>query len=71
MSSVFGLKVSPSSATVLPRASPPSAWITLRPIARLRASFTFTTASTMRSGAAASSAVFSSASVSFGKQEPP
>ena len=39
--------------------------------ARLRASFTFTTASTMRSGACASSAVFRSASVSLGKQEPP
>ena len=51
MSSVLGLKVRPSRATVLPRASPPSAWMTLRPIARLRASFTLTTDSTIRSGA--------------------
>ncbi len=51
MSSVLGLKARPSKATVLPRGSSPSALITLRPIARLRASLTLTTASTIRSGA--------------------
>ena len=51
MSSVFGLKVRPKTATVLPRASPPIAWTTLRPIARLRLSLTATTASTIRCGA--------------------
>jgi hypothetical protein len=39
------------TAAVLPRNSPPSAAATLRAIARLRASLTATTASTMRSGA--------------------
>src|SRR4028119_2395522 len=36
MSSVLGLKVSPSTATVLPRTEPPQAATTLRPMARLR-----------------------------------
>ena len=52
MSSVFGLKVSPSTAMVLPRSEPPSAAETLRAIARLRVSLTAATVSTMRSGAA-------------------
>ena len=45
-------QVSPSSATRQPRAAPgpPSASITLRPIARLRLSLTLTTASTIRVG---------------------
>src|SRR6185437_6006852 len=48
ISSVFGLKASPSTATVLPRNSPPSAAETLRAMARFRASLTATTASTTR-----------------------
>ena len=51
MSSVFGLKVSPNSAMVLPRTEPPHAVMTLRAIARLRCSLTAVTVSTMRSGA--------------------
>ena len=51
-SSVLGLKVRPSTAIVLPRRLPPRAAATLRAIARLRASFTAATVSTMRSGAA-------------------
>ncbi len=38
MSSVLGLKVKPSTPTFLPRISPPTAAITLRPMARLRLS---------------------------------
>ncbi len=51
MSSVFGLKVRPSTATVLPRTEPPQAAITLRPMARLRWLLTAATVSTMRIGA--------------------
>src|ERR1700755_493763 len=51
MSSVFGLKVRPSSDTVLPRTSPLSAAETLRDIARLRASLTGTDHSLRRRGA--------------------
>ena len=40
MSSVSGLKVRPSTATVLPRRLPPAALATLRAIARLRLSLT-------------------------------
>ena len=47
MSSVFGLKVRPRSATVLPCASPPIALMILRAIERLRCSLTCTTASTI------------------------
>ena len=36
MSSVFGLKVRPSSAMVLPRTEPPQAVVILRAMARLR-----------------------------------
>src|SRR3546814_5402387 len=61
MSSVLGLNVRPSTATVLPRALPPIALMTLRPIARLRLSFTATVASTIRTGESWSCAVFSSA----------
>jgi hypothetical protein len=67
MSSVLGLKVSPSTAMVLPRRLPPSAAATLRAIPRFLASFTAATISTMRSGASASCAVLMSATVSLGK----
>ena len=49
MSSVFGLKVRPSTAMVLPRMSAQRA-MTLRAMARLRFSLTATTVSTMRIG---------------------
>ena len=71
MSSVSGLNVSPSSATVLPRTEPPQARITLRAMARFLWSLTATTVSTSRSGVPASWAVLTSASVSLGKHEPP
>ncbi|VUD75111.1 hypothetical protein MET9862_05753 [Methylobacterium symbioticum] len=71
MSSVLGLKVRPRSATVLPRTPPPQAAITLRAIARLRLSLTAATVSTIRIGAPWSWAVFTKASVSLGKHEPP
>ena len=48
MSSVSGLKVRPSTAMVLPRSEPPSAWLTFRAIARLRFSLTASADSTMR-----------------------
>ena len=51
MSSVFGLKVSPRIAMVLPRTLPSQAWMILRAMARLRWSFTAATVSTMRIGA--------------------
>src|SRR3954454_15732662 len=63
MSSVFGLKVSPSTAIVLPRTWPPHAAITLRAIARLRWSLTAATVSTSRIGAWWSCAVLLSATV--------
>jgi len=50
MSSVFGLKDRPSTATVLPRIESSSAVTTLRAMARLRWSLTAATVSTMRSG---------------------
>ena len=50
MSSVLGLKVSPSTATVLPRTEPPAAAITFLAIARLRWSFTAATVSTILTG---------------------
>ena len=71
MSSVSGLKVRPSTATVLPRRLPPAALETLRAIARLRLSLTASTASTIRNGTSWSSAILTSARVSFGKHEPP
>ena len=71
MSSVSGLKVRPSTATVLPRRLLPQA-ARMRPaMPDLRASFTDTVASTSRDGAPASWAIRISASVSLGKQEPP
>ncbi len=56
---------------VLPRTSPPMAEMILRAMARLRESFTATVASMSRSGASLSCAVLTSATVSFGKHEPP
>jgi hypothetical protein len=47
MSSLLGLKVKPSTATVLPRGEPPHATTTLAAIARLRASFSSITVSTI------------------------
>ena len=44
MSSVFGLKVKPSTATVLPRSTPANAADTFRAVARLRVSLTISTA---------------------------
>src|ERR1700716_3316984 len=71
MSSVSGLKVRPSTATVLPRKLPPAALETLRAIARLRLSLTPSTASTIRNCTSWSGAIFPSARLSFGKHEPP
>ncbi len=71
MSSVPALKVRPRTATVLPATEPPLARMILRTISPLRASFTATAVSTERSGMPWSCAVFISASMSFGKQEPP
>ncbi len=71
MSSVSGLKASPSTATVFPATEPPQAAITRSAIRVLRASFTAMVVSTSRAGLPASWAVRASASVSFGKQEPP
>ncbi len=71
MSSVFGLKVSPSTAIVLPRTEPPAAATTFFAIARLRVSLTAATVSTMRTGVPKSCAVLISASVSLGKHDPP
>ena len=51
MSSVLGLKVRPSSAICLAAHVTAQCLETLRAMARLRASFTATTVSTMRSGA--------------------
>ena len=50
MSSVFGLKVSPSTATVLPVTEPPQAATILSAIASLRASLSAITVSTIRTG---------------------
>ncbi|MNE60534.1 hypothetical protein D3C80_1556830 [compost metagenome] len=72
MSSVFGLKVRPSRATVLPfRSVPPKAATTRSAMAFLRVSLTSTVVSIRRSGAPASVAVRTRARVSFGKHEPP
>ena len=50
ISSVFGLKVRPKMATVLPRRTPAKTDDTFRAIARLRASLTVSAASRMRIG---------------------
>ena len=71
MSSVPGLKVRPSTAMVLPCTLPPQAAMILAPIDALRASLTWTVASTSREEAPASWAIRISASVSLGKHEPP
>ena len=70
-SSVFGLKVTPKIAMVMPRTEPPQAWTMRRTMLRLRPSLTATTLSTMRNETLASSAILSSAVVSLGKHEPP
>ena len=71
MSSVFGLKVRPSTASVLPATEPPQ-WATILAAIRfLRAVLTATTDSTIRVGAPACSAVRTRASVSLGKHDPP
>ncbi len=71
MSSVSGLKVRPSTATVLPATLPPQAAITRSAIAFLRSSFTRIVVSTSVCGAPKSWPVLANASVSLGKQEPP
>src|SRR5438128_4265425 len=71
MSSVSGLKVTPSTAMDFPRRLPPNAFATLRALARLRWSLTATTFSTIRTGDSWSWPVLISAIASFGKQEPP
>ncbi len=71
MSSVFGLKVRPSTARVLPATEPPQWAMILAAICFLRAALTATTDSTIRIGAPACSAVRTRAKVSLGKQEPP
>ena len=71
ISSVFGLKVRPSTAIVLPATEPPHAAITFSAIRVLRASLTSTTASTIRIGVLLSRAVRTNARVSLGKHEPP
>ena len=71
MSSVFGLKVRPSTAMVLPWTVPPQARMTRAAIRSLRVSFTLTVVSTMVIGAPTSCAVRASARQSLGKHEPP
>jgi hypothetical protein len=71
MSSVLGLKVRPSTATVLPRSAPENMVDTFRAIARFRMSFTAATASMMRKETSWSCAVLISARTSLGRHEPP
>ena len=71
MSSVLGLKVTPSTPTVLPATEPPQAAMMRSAIAFLRLSLMSTTVSMMRSGLPTCWAVRTRASVSLGKQEPP
>ena len=76
MSSVLGLKASPSTPTVFPardpgRPSVPRAALTREAMAFLRASLTATVVSISRRGAPADWAVRTRARVSFGKHEPP
>ena len=71
MSSVFGLKVRPSTAIVLPATEPPAALITTCAIVSLRRSLAAITASTIVTGEATWWAVRDRASVSLGKHEPP
>ena len=71
MSSVSGLKVSPSTAIFLPDSEPPSASRILATILAFCAALTSTTDSTMRQEAPCSCAMRISASVSLGKHEPP
>ena len=71
MSSVFGLKVKPKMAIVLPRTLPPTASIMRRAMARLRASLMAIVVSTRRTALPWSCADLTRATVSLGKQEPP
>jgi hypothetical protein len=72
MSSVLGLKVTPSTPTVLPaRSSVPSTAATFSAMAFLRASFTTTVVSISLVGAPYCWAVRTRAMVSLGKHEPP
>ena len=71
MSSVLGLKVTPSTPMVLPVTEPPQAATMRSDICFLRRSLTSITVSTMRVGAPALAAVWANAMVSLGKQEPP
>ena len=71
MSSVLGLKVTPSTAMVLPSTLPPQASTTLAAMLFLRSSLTPTTVSTMRKGLPASLAVWIKARASLGKHDPP
>ena len=71
ISSVFGLKVRPKTATALPRRTPAKADDTFRAIARFRVSLTASAASRIRIGTWWSWAVLMSARTSLGKHEPP
>ena len=71
MSSVSGLKVSPSTAITFPASSPPSAPRILATIRLRCAALISTTDSTIRLGAPHSCPVRTRARVSLGKQEPP
>ncbi len=71
MSSVSGLKESPSSATVLPDGPPPRADTTFSTDRCFIRSLTSMTVSTISNGRPALRAMSASAWVSLGKQEPP
>ena len=71
MSSVFGLKVRPSTAMVLSATEPPRASLILLTMRAFWEAFTSTTLSTMRLDTPCSWAMRISATVSLGKQEPP
>src|SRR5262249_26125773 len=71
MSSVFGLNVRPSTATVLPCSEPLQAATTLATIARLRASFTAITVVTILVGTPQRCPIAAIAAMSLGNHEPP
>ena len=71
MSSVFGLKVTPSTAMILPLGEPPQMSNTLSTMRRLTSSFTLMTVSVSCIGTACSCPIRASARVSLGKQLPP
>ena len=71
MSSVLGLKVTPSTATVRPLKEPPQASRSFSTIRAFTSLFTCITVSVIRIGKAWSWPIRASAAVSLGKQEPP